>query len=369
VVAEVTTYPQIGATCDSTVLPQGATDLIDGAIQNILVTSPDSRDRFTVSGGAAGWPGIQDCIIMPGGLSGLTPGFKHIDLKGARQAGVSWTGTVYDTCNLTMPLQAHANTPQGLSKLVSKWVGAWNPVLQPTFEYWTLDRGYWWFPARWADPFNDPLKQMPRLVRYWEFTQKIRNDLAFWLGMPSTCAFPQSFSGWSGSGSGWLQLSNIGDQDGWMSVLCCAGSADGAIFAFANGPGSTTMITFGPLDAGQIVLFNTLQRLPRVVDLTPNQTQSSSTSSSSGALLNQLINFVSGNNVPPLLQQFESKFGALPANQPALASLITGNYTNPISGVAQPEYAELSSIACSITGGNSTSQMVASITPMRVWPE
>lgn len=362
----MTTYPQIGASGDSTILPQGATDLIDGAIQNIWVTSPDSRDRFLITGAMQGWPGIQDCLILPGGLSGLTPGFKHIDLKGARQAGVTWTGTLYDTCNLTMPLQAHANTPQALSKLVSKWVGAWNPTLQPKLEYLTPDRGYWWFPARWADPFNDPMKQMPRLVRYWEFTQKIRNDIAFWLGMPYTCQFPQSLSGWSGSGSGWLQLCNIGDQDGWMSVLCYAGTEDGATFSFANGPGSTTMITFGPLSAGDIVLFNTLQRLPRVVDLTPARSQAPP--SASPSLLSTLINFVSGNNVPPLLQQYESQFGALPQTSP-LASLISGQYTNPIPGVSQPEYAQPAYIACKITGGNSASRMVASITPMRVWPE
>ncbi|PIJ36732.1 hypothetical protein BMW24_003445 [Mycobacterium heckeshornense] len=362
----MTTYPLIYATNDATILPQGAADLLDGTIPTIKFTSPDGNSKFTLCGPEAPWPGIQDGILLAGGLAGLTPGFKHIDLKGARQPGVTWTYTMYDTCNLTMHLQAHATTPQGMSRLVSEWIGAWNPNLQGSLEYWTVDRGYWWFPARWNAAYTDLLKQLPRTVLYQELTHQVRNDLAFWLGVPWTDTFPRDTSGWAGSGSGWLQLGNIGDQDGWPAILCYAGTEDGATFSFANGPGSTTMITFGPLNAGDIVLINTLSRLPRVVDLTPPKSQAPQ--SGSPSLLATLINFVSNNNVPPLLQQFESKFGVLPQTSP-LASLITGNYTNPIPGVAQPQYAQPAAIACSITGGNPASKMVASITPMRVWPE
>ncbi|PIB80567.1 hypothetical protein [Mycobacterium celatum] len=362
----MTTYPVIAATGSSIVLPQGADDLLSGDIQNIWFTSPDSNSQFYLSGAMAPWPGIQDGIILSGGLSGLTPGFKHIDLKGARQPGVTWTGTVYDTCNLTMQLEAHANTPQGMSKLVSEWIGAWKPTLQGKLEYWTLDRGYWWFPARWGEPWSDQLQKLPRLVLYQAFTHKIRNDLAFWLGMPSTDQFPRSKNGWTGSGSGWLQLLNIGDQDegGYPSILCYGPGT----FAFSNGPGSTTMITFGPLEAGQIVQFNTLPRLPRVVDLTPPGAVQQPSLTPTQKLIEALVNFVSGNNVPPLLQQFESLFGILPPQGP-LNSLVTGNYTNPIPGVTQPKYAQVASIACSITGGTPASKMVASVTPMRVWPE
>ncbi|GFG74711.1 hypothetical protein [Mycobacterium botniense] len=183
----MTTYPLIYATNDATILPQGAADLLDGAMPTIKFTSPDGNSKFTLCGPEAPWPGIQDGILLVDGLSGVTPGFKHIDLKGARQPGVTWTYTMYDTCNLTMRLQAHATTPQGMSRLVSEWIGAWNPNLQGSLEYWTVDRGYWWFPA--GASRGRIRSQLPRLVLHQEFTQKIRNDLAFWLGVPWTDTF------------------------------------------------------------------------------------------------------------------------------------------------------------------------------------
>lgn len=351
----MTTYPLIGATKDATILPQGAFDLLDGIEENITFTSGDGISQYPVAGAMKPWPGIQDGFILTGGLKGMSPSFKHIDLKAARQPGVTNTGTVYDVMEMDLQLEAHANTPQGLSKAVSEWVSMWDPTQLNKCEYWTPDRGYWYFPARLSKPFPDTLTQMPRTVRMRKFTQTVRCDTAFWYGMPQIDTFQSS------SGSGFLQLQNIGDQDGWP-VLLVTGPGT---FAFANGPGSTSIITFGPLHAGQKVLLTTQPRLRNVIDLTNAPVQPLT---AVAQLVESIFNFVTNNNVPPLLQWFESLFG-VPAPQGPLYSLLHGRYTNPIPGVRQPQWAQPSFLPVGISGGNSDSKIVGRIDPQRRWPE
>ncbi|OIN79770.1 hypothetical protein [Mycobacterium malmoense] len=356
----MTTYPLIGATADATVLPQGAADLLAGDEENIWCTSQDGLSKYYVAGALKPWPGIQDGILLVGGLKGLTPNFKHLDLKAARQPGVTWTGTVYDVLEMDMQLEAHANTPQGISQVVSEWVSMWTPEVLNTVEYWTIDRSYWYLPARRSKPWPDVLKQMPRLLRMRSFTQTIRCDSGFWFGMPSIDTFQPGGSG----GSGWLRLMNIGNQPGWPTIMF---TGPGTV-SFSNGPAqnTNTMITFGPLEAGQKVLITTRRRLRNIVDLT--NTTAAQPNTPTAALLSQIINFVTNNNVPPLLQWFESRFGVLPPQGP-LYSLLSGQYTNPIPGVRQPSWAQQAYIAVSITGGNSDSQVVGRIDPQRDWPE
>lgn len=360
----MTTYPLIGATNDATITPQGAADLLTGDEENIWITSSTKNSRYYIAGAAKPWPGIQDGIILTGGLKGLEPAFKHIDLKAARQPGVTWTGTVYDVLEVDMQLEAHANTPQGLSNVVSEWVTMWNPQKLNMLEYWTLDRGYWYFPARRSKPFSDVLKQMPRMLLQRTFTQAIRCDSGFWFGFPSIDSYAP---GPSGSGSGYLGLSNIGNRDegGWPTFLLTGPGT----FSWSNGPAdaTTTMITFGPLRSGQKVLITTNKRLRNVVDLT-NSAAATVPNTPIAKLLTAINNFVVNNNVPPLLQQFESRFGLLPPQGP-LGALLHGQYTNPIPGVEQPSQATVSYIAVSVSGGDANSKIVGRIDPQRAWPE
>jgi hypothetical protein len=357
----MTTYPIIAATGDSTVLPIGADELLTGDKENIWYTSPDGNSRFYIAGALAPWPGIQDGIVLTGGLHGLSPEFKNIDLKSARQPGVTFTGTLYDTLNLDMNLQAHANTPQGMSKVISEWVGAWDPTKTGTLEYWTLDRGYWFNnTVRLAKTWGDTWKQSWRTIKMAQLTHSCRFDNAFWQGFPSIDGFAPG--GGSEGGSSFLQLTNIGDQDAFPTFLFYGPGT----FTFSNGPGGPP-ITFGPLEAGQVVLMPTNPRLNNVVNLTAGVPQALSVEQQTIAAI---INFVTNNNVPPYLQQFESLFGILPP-QGSLWTLLKGRYDTPIPGVSQPAFATQSEIAVTITGtgGSSASKIVARIDPMRRWPE
>lgn len=165
--------------------------------------------------------------------------------------------------------------------------------------------------------------------------------------------------------AGFVPLSNRGDQDAWPRYLCYGPGT----FAFGDGPGSNSMITFGPLEDGQIVLVTTLPRLRSVIDLSP------ATSETSDKNLNQfqevlegLISFATNNNVPPFLQQFESFFGILPP-QGVLYSLLKGRFTTPIPPKEYGSAPVTSHIPVSITDGSPSSKIIAAITPQRRWPE
>lgn len=361
----MTTWPQIAVTKDSTLLPAGAAELVTGDEPQLLYAGPvapgGQRSRFALDGPGRPWPGIQDGIICTGGVKGLTSQFKHIDNKPARTDGVIWNGSIFDPLEIDLDLQAHANTPQGLSKVWAEWVGAWNPRKLGKFEYITQDRGYWYVPARLNKPWPDIDKKSPRMLKVRNITHSLRCDLAFWFGFPSVDVFQ------SASGSGFLKLMNIGSEDGWPTLTCYAGTADGATFHFSNGPGSTTMISFGPLKAGQSALITTYPPLRGVVDLTSG-TQAPQSPNFFQGLLELIVNFATNDNTPPLLQWFESLFGILPP-QSALYSLLNGRMTNPIPGTEMPEWATMSPIAVSITGGNSASKIVGRIDPMRRSPE
>jgi hypothetical protein len=183
-----------------------------------------------------------------------------------------------------------------------------------------------------------------------------------------------------GSGTGFVPLTNIGDQDAWPSYLVYGPG----VFGFGNGPGSTSMITFGtasdPILEGQVVLITTMPRLRSVVDLTPTALPPQNINVAQN-FLEQLVNLISGVSgdltvgaedsspgIPPLLQWFESLFGISPP-QGNLYALLSGRFTNPIPGVPQPFMAQTSYIPISVTGGNSSTKIVASVTPLRRWPE
>lgn len=163
--------------------------------------------------------------------------------------------------------------------------------------------------------------------------------------------------------SGFVGLQNIGDQDAWPRYLCYGPGT----FSFGDGPGSSNTITFGPLLENQVVLVTTLPRLRSVVDLSVNQVPTQQLNLFQ-ELLEGLISFATINNVPPLLQQFESIFGIQPP-QGVLYSLLTGRFTTPLPPKAETEPPELFHIPVTIKDGNADSKIVAAVTPFRRWPE
>lgn len=160
---------------------------------------------------------------------------------------------------------------------------------------------------------------------------------------------------------GFIPITNIGDQDGWVRHLCYGPGT----FTFSNGPGADTSISFGPILDGQVVMINTLPRLRGVVDLSPAQPPQQLDSFQE--LIKDLIDFATNNNTPPLLQQFESFFGILPP-QGNLYSLLNGRFTAPVPPKPESEPPVTSHIAVGITGGGPNSKIVTALTPYRKWP-
>lgn len=165
-----------------------------------------------------------------------------------------------------------------------------------------------------------------------------------------------------GTQSGHLPLTNIGDQPAWPRYLCYGPGT----FYIGDGPGSSRYIKFGPLRDGQVALLTTQPRLRSVVDLTPNQAPQELTAFQ--GLISTLVNFATNNNVPPLLQDMESFFGILPPQGP-LYSLLDGRFTTPIAPMQEQVGPVTSFIPCAIEGATSSSNIIAAVTPQRVWPE
>lgn len=346
-------------------LPLQADLLIDGTDPNVWVTSADGNSKFYILGGMMPFPGIpgQDGVICTEWPTGLDAKFRHLDQAGANQDGITWQATVYDPMVITLPIEAHADTPQGLSRTVAEWKSVWDPKVPCKVEYWTLDRGYWYTDPRLAQAWAPKqTKLSPRRALKQDLSQQIRIDDAFWKSIASTSTFAPG-----GSGSGFLPIVNIGSEDGWPGLLVYAGTGSyNPTFSFSNGPGSTSMITFGPLLPNQVVLLTTFPRLRGVVDLTQVSTAQPLTAGQQ--FLEQLLDLVTNNNIPPLLQEFESLFGINPP-QGTLYSLLNGRFTNPFPGVPLPEQAAVQHLAVSITDGNSDSKVIASVIPQRRWPE
>ena len=163
--------------------------------------------------------------------------------------------------------------------------------------------------------------------------------------------------------SGFCPLTNIGSQDAWPRFLVYGPGS----FEFANGPGSTEMIKFGPLLDGQVALITTQPRLRSVVDVTPNSLPGQVLTGGQ-QFLQTLVNLVTFNRVPPLLSWFESLFGIRPPQGP-LYSLLEGRFTRPIPGCPTPDDAVTSQIAVRMVNGNANTKIVAAVTPLRRWPE
>lgn len=165
-----------------------------------------------------------------------------------------------------------------------------------------------------------------------------------------------------GQGSGNFTLTNIGDQPAWPRYLCYGPGT----FLISDGY-TGNLISFGPLEAGQVALLNTMPRLQPVVDLTPGS-PTQTTLTKSQALVETMINYATNSNVPPLLQAWESQFGIQPPQGP-LTALLNGRFTQPLAPMLEQEGAKPTYLYCQIQGGNSDSKVVAAVTPYRRWPE
>jgi hypothetical protein len=173
------------------------------------------------------------------------------------------------------------------------------------------------------------------------------------------------------SQSGFLTLGNAGDQPLFYNYTCVGPGT----FRFANGPGSTDMVEFGPLLPNQIGMVRTDPRKRGVIDLsvTPTTPQEKAAFSN---ILESFLSFASGNNTIPLLDVLQSIFGVFgngPSTTPPqgnLYSLLKGRFSD---AAAIPPRApggpfKSHSVKVEIVDGNADSTIIAAGTPLRRFP-
>lgn len=259
------------------VTPYGVTLLNEGFEPLITYVSPDKSLAFYVNGGLAPWPGVTEGIVLADGMKGMHPTFTHLDHKGARQAGTTWADTVYDPAEMTMEVIATARTPEGLRKVIRKWIAAWNPEDPGTLSWVTPDGGEWWCRPRL---FRAPPEKMARTMarsKQQMFTWSIRNDDAFWRSHDSTSTFQLPFntgedlfqrndsgtlgSNWSQtySGAGAGVCETDGARAGWTpsgilerTVVNRWTGVNAVQTVAVNGSPATTNFSFGGFTTGSI---------------------------------------------------------------------------------------------------------------------
>lgn len=167
------------------------------------------------------------------------------------------------------------------------------------------------------------------------------------------------------SQEGYVSLTNNGDIDAWPRFLLYGPG----YFSLGNGPSdtSTDHVEFGPLLDGQIVLIDTDPRRRSVIDLTPTTVSTTQTLNRFQQFVQSLVSFATNNNVPPLLQEYESYYGIVPP-QGNLYSYLSGRFTKPIPAKPISGPAVTKTVSVKIDDGNSNSKVVASLTPRRRWP-
>lgn len=167
----------------------GITLLEEGIDPHITYVSPDGDLAFYIHGGLAPFPGVTEGIVLADGPEGLHPIFTHLDHKGARQAGVTWAGTVYAPAEMTFDVIATANTTENFRKIIRKWMAAWDPERQGTLSWVTPDGGEWWCHPRLFRAPQDQLGRAYSRNKLQRFRWSIRNDDAFWRSHDSVSQF------------------------------------------------------------------------------------------------------------------------------------------------------------------------------------
>lgn len=310
-------------------------------------------NTFYLSGPFAPVPGCQDGLVLKKFMGLMSP-FDMLELRGARQDGATWTDSVYDVGDIMLSLEVSGTAPQNTRDVIRYWIDSWDPKTPGQLIVYSPDLGEWWTYVRMGKSIPDMFERDYTYSGRQIFTWTAKNYDAFWRSAAD------SVSQVTGGG-GYLSLTNIGDQPGWPRYLCYGPGT----FNISNGPNTPNVVSFGPLNAGQIVLITTLPRLRSIVDLSPNQPAQVLTSQQVG--LQQLISFAVNGNIPPLLQQFESFFGIVPP-QGNLYSLLNGRFTVPLAPATYGVPPATQYIGVSISGGNSNSKVIGAVTPLKRWP-
>lgn len=171
--------------------------------------------------------------------------------------------------------------------------------------------------------------------------------------------------------TGYVTLTNVGDQPMFYRLTCIGPGT----FKFWNGPaaGANEFVTFGRINAGQIVQIRTDPRKRGVVDLTSTPTTPEQQAQFTGGL-GDLLSFAPLGLLTDLLSVVQSIFGILgqgaPPPQGNLYSLLKGRFSDaaaiPAKSPGKP--AQPYQVKVEIDGGTADSAILAAGTPLRRWP-
>jgi hypothetical protein len=358
--------------------------------------APGGKLVWHLGGGKAPWPGVEEGMSLQS-ISGLMPPGKLKDQQGSGQDGVTNTGLFFDPAEIDMTLSANAPLnpatmlpdPNGMRRIMRWWTESWAGNRQGKLSCITPELGEWWQPVRQFKPIIDQFKLSYAQTGQQTLQWSARGDDAFWFSFDSASEF--GLPAGQDVSNGWLPLVNRGTQPGWPRYLCYGPGS----FDIGDGLSGKT-VSFGPLLENQVVLITTLPRLRSVIDLTPADTPvPAQLLNPLQRLLQDLIEFATNNNTPPLLQMFESWFGIRPP-QGQLYGLLSGRFDNPLPGIEEGQLPPSGRIPVTIRPGEITTanylgplgiggllptpgstispipgvtRIVAALTPMRIWPE
>lgn len=163
---------------------------------------------------------------------------------------------------------------------------------------------------------------------------------------------------------GEIQCLNIGSEPMYRTYTLIGPGT----FNIAVAPGSTDMVSMGPLLDNQVIYLRTDPRKTTITDLTAKPPTPQQLNDWQQAV-KDFLDFASGGNAPPLMQAIASQFGIQPP-QGNLYSLLEGRFSTesaippaPVSGEPQPYF-----VAASITDGNENSQLISTGIPLRRYP-
>lgn len=330
------------------VTPFAIQSLLGGA--DPIITWIDRNDEiWPLSGGLAPIPPLEG--VSMSSIEGLMASIKILTQQGAMQDGDTFMGAVYDPAEITIDMEIFAESPASYRDITRRLMAGLDPKYPGKLNWFTPELGDWWLPARLGKEVAATWKTSPATVGHSTIAVPFHIDQAFFQSYDSVSA-PVGQSG------GFVTLTNLGDQDVWPRYLVYGPGT----FTFADPGGS---VTFGPIEAGQIVLLTTKPGVRGVLDLTPNQPTTAQMSYWQTWLEN-IIDLATNNNVPPLLQTFESWFGIVPP-QGNLYSLLNGRFSTSVP--AQSTTPTTWSIPVTVTGGTAQTQVIGALTPYRKWPE
>jgi hypothetical protein len=286
--------------------------------ESIVTLIAPNGTIWPLTGGVAPHPIIDSGVIVED-WKGLMAPFKMIDQVSARQDGATWMDTVWDPLELDFTVRIFGQTPVQYRQVQRGWMDAWDPKLQGKLVWFSRYSGEWFVWLRLLKEPSEQLKLAPAMQTSLALTWTARADIPFWQSFDSTSSLVASnattLTNPLGGAHNFAPLWNRGDQSAWPRYILQGPGT----FTIADGltPG---VVTFGPLVAGQTALIATLPSKRSVIDLT------------------------SGANLYPLMK---------------------GRFDNPLP--ASPVGAH---IAVTVTGAaTSVTQVNASLTPLRKWPE